>query len=110
METLKPLVESLTELIKNGTNFVSGQVPEVAQQILAYHAWQSGLGIVLGLAILLIWGTVFYFCEHPEAKGMVSLIMVPIGSLVLIANTLTFIKIQVAPKVFLLEYLKAVLK
>ena len=115
MKTLKPLINSLIKLIEKGTDFVKGQVPEVAQQILAFKKMEAIFEVVFfGLLVLaLSTGLVTSASHGCEAGVWVFLVADIIAAIVFVialyGTGTTLLQIKYAPKIFLLEYLKNLL-
>jgi hypothetical protein len=112
MKTLKPLINSLIKLIQNGVNFVKGQLPDVAVQILEFKKMEAIFELVFMtlLSTMLSVGLLVSVNNSYEVAIWVFGIGLAISSLCLVvclySCTLTLIQIKYAPKIFLLEYLK----
>lgn len=124
METLKPLVDSLINLIQNGVNFVKGQIPDVAQQILHFKAAEAWVDLFFPLIVVAVFAALVYFflkkCKeadyNSEGWGICAILTtIGLGISTIVAfvasynSIITLIEINYAPKLFLLEYLKAFL-
>lgn len=124
-KTLKPLVDSLINLIQNGVDFVKGQIPDVAQQILHFKAAEAWLDLVFPWLVVgaLVLAVKFFIARFRASERygnegwLVCLVVSSIALAIAIVvgfcasydSIVTLIKINYAPKVFLLEYLKALL-
>ena len=112
MKTLKPLIDSLVKLIQNGVNFVKGQMPDVALQILEFKKreaifeliFMTLLSAVLSVGLLASvnheWSVAIWVLGTALVVSVLCLVVCLYGS------TLTLIQIKYAPKIFLLEYLR----
>jgi hypothetical protein len=114
METLKPLVDQLIEMIKQGKDVIGGQLPDVANQILAYYAyfdrtwlWVLGVAFIL-CAVVFFLGT--FLGNDAEILAPVGFFGMGLSGLFFVIAWLDLAKIQLAPKVYLLEFLKGFLK
>lgn len=114
-EILVALLEKTIGALEKGADWLAGEVPEVLQQLLAWHFWQSiilsVICIIPVIALLCIlpksieWkdsygepttGAVFYWLFG----GFVSIL----GTVISTINMLNALKIIIAPKLYLLEY------
>lgn len=116
MEVLKPLVAELLELIKNGKDFAGSQLPDVAQQILRYERVIAYMWLAVSLAILGL--GIFFLCRAIKGSdddylpffvgGAV--FFGGMGLLLFFCNLSELVQMQVAPKLYLLTYLRDFLK
>lgn len=106
----------LLEYLNSGVAFVQEQAPDVAKQILSYGAYETslwmridfsiGMGLIV-LAILLIWTGIKAEMEGLAASALFP-IAIAIGFLIAgVSNKLDLVKIERAPKVYLLEQIAA---
>ena len=120
METMKPLIDQLVKMIQDGTNLVKDQLPEVARQILQWQTAKSIACIVLGIALLCITEYcrrlfLHWQLEKPYEEWRVAAVIVSgvggIAGLVLtIGSMFDLLQILLAPKVYLIEFLKEFMK
>ena len=120
-EALEQALLDLIAYIKQGATFVETQAPLVAQEYLRYWTIASCFGIGVGLALLGIalysrfrikrwtpedWIRYDQFCPwyFPVVIGVL------LGSSLTIYWTLELIRIKVAPRLYLLEGLKSLMK
>jgi succinate dehydrogenase hydrophobic anchor subunit len=123
-KTLKPLIDGLITLIQNGVDFVKGQIPDVAMQILRFKMAEAWLQLILSDILALLSIILFIFFakrgskNHPdedmyEALQCIFCVVSVITIVIAIINTYsglyTILEIYYAPKLFLLEYLKSFL-
>lgn len=121
MNALKPLITELVKLVKKGANLAKDELPVIAHQILKFYLWASILWFFFGVTLILLG----VFCNlqllpHMQAFRdsfsndvmdstalwfFGALIGYVSGAIFTISNALDIIKIAVAPRLFLLEYL-----
>lgn len=108
MNDLQPLIDQLVKMIKDGQDLVSGQLPEVAKQILAYSAWSAGFWMKIGIVIIIL-GLLMYAaevaCQSSGALFFVGTIVVIVGIIFIAVSYDDKKKIELAPKAYLIEYL-----
>jgi uncharacterized membrane protein len=116
------------EMIHNGVNFVSEQAPDVVKQFLTWKFWESGAWmimwfVVIGLLLYLRYRASQFSVAHKETDDLNT--NFPIGwimkwvSYIIIGFVLVFpirghalnmVKIGVAPKVYIIEYVVDLVK
>lgn len=106
--------------IGEATDFVLAQAPELIQQLLLWKATESFIEMAIGIAIA-VWTVVFvkkmvlvYKEDSPHEWGILTTMTImaaciPMGISLAIIN-LTWLKIWIAPKLFLLEYAASLIK
>jgi hypothetical protein len=124
MNVLKPLIDELVKLIKKGTNLAKGELPVIAGQILSFYFWVSAIWVVAGLILMLaglychvhaipviIEGARHSFRDDDPSVVWIfgAVIGYIVGTIVVVFNSIDIVKIKVAPRLFLLEYLKGLL-
>ena len=118
--------------VEQGAEFLAGEIPEIVEQLLIWHFVSSILTAISGVILL---GSIIYFirkqvawwdqdvdCKYRIGKekryqsssspllfANIFLIFPISYSISYISNT-TWIKIWVAPKLFLLEYAASIIK
>ena len=120
-ETLNIVNEVLLNMIDTVTtakDFLVTEIPEVVIQLLLWHGVESFLvfffGVLLVVANLFcikVWKNIFNYClEESEPHGS-PLLLVPIVIVGLMSipifhtiTNITWLKIWIAPKLYLLEY------
>lgn len=121
MNTLKPLVDQLTELIKNGTDLAKDQLPEVARQILRYETAWAVFDLISILLLIVALGFVARYCwkkaeefdDVITARVFISAIGCLVGFFLLVigmGDVRTLLKIHLAPKLFLIQYMAGLVK
>lgn len=124
MKTLKPLVDELVKIIKKGVNLAKDELPVIATQILDFYFWASFLWVVVGIILLIvglfchihaipvfIQGARYGFRDDDISCMWVigAVISYILGVVFVVTNLIDIVKIKVAPRLFLLEYLKSFL-
>ncbi len=124
METLKPLVDQLTQMIKDGYDFGKGQLPDVAKELLRYFRWVNSIqlvvmSLVFGVGLRSSW---YFFSlatkplEHYYASTndgywvgvVISAAATSVALNLLFQAFQDLLNVMIAPKVFLLEYLRSI--
>jgi hypothetical protein len=107
-EKLQVALAEIIEIAVAGKDFVLDQAPDVINQLLAWNFTLSLIWFLFGVG--LIFPTVKLFkwsiteCTNTDGISLVpSIIVVGINSVIILAN-FTWLKILIAPKVYLLEY------
>ncbi len=124
MKVLKPLVNELVNLVKKGVNLAKDELPLIAKQILAFYFWASVIWLTAG-ALLMLTGLYCHIQaipvvhegmrhgfrdDDPSAMWIVGAVVAyALGAVFIVANAIDIVKIKVAPRLFLLEYLKGFL-
>ena len=104
----------LQQKIMNLINGAEQQIPEIAQEYLAWGAMSSCIGIVISL-IMLIVGIIFIcktlplkFEKESECACIIlGCLLAVLGTLLLTINSYELIKIKTAPKVYLIDSLRS---
>jgi len=127
--TLSTIIDGAPEKGAKLVDWLYIQAPEVIQQLLAWHAVESGILALMSLALLIFaicmayFGTTRFYAWMVRERGteepmfyffivvynMIALVVASCN-LVNITNNLVWLKIWIAPKVYLLEYLSGHLK
>lgn len=127
-ELQKALVEVINKTskgVESGVEFLQRELPEVVQQILWWHAIHSAIFFVLGLMLLLYlplkcrslwqkWSAIEKENPRADVDGYVwgcaaCLAGTLLGALMVLLN-LTWLKILIAPKLYLIEYAASLVK
>ena len=111
---LEKLMDLLINGIEKGTELASGELPKLMEEILQYEFYSSLTFLSLNLFILIVIPILafLYHKKHSEDLGdgiMISLIasFILISPLIVVLkNTDNLIKIKVAPKVFVIDYIR----
>ena len=114
-EVLLKLVNKAMNGIDAAVQFSQAQIPEVIHQLLMWNAVSSIL--IQVLAILIAFTPVVVFvrkweviCDNDaEASVILNLFTVPFGAILFFTN-FDWLKIWLAPKLYLLEYAASLMK
>ena len=131
-QAISQLITMSLVSIDKGATFLSGQIPDVIQQLLLWKAWESFLhffifGVVLSIVIVYANIKQFnYWMQettdkngyklkriHEEYSPLALLNIFQIMWLLVIPNALgnlTWFQIWIAPKIYLIEYAKEFIK
>jgi hypothetical protein len=109
MEIGKELAQELITLLKSTKDFVVEQAPDIARQILAWELYTSMVwAAICVLAIVLC---VFSMCNSDDEGVIGGGFFVTLVSLICFGIQISdIIKVKVAPKIFLLDYLMGIVK
>lgn len=107
------LIEKSLKAVEAGETFLAAELPDVVNQLLLWHMVESGtyafLAIILAILALLI-DIKLYKKLKDDFDGLILYLLVGsvpriwIWLLILNMFNLTWIKIWIAPKIFLIEY------
>lgn len=120
-ETKKLLHDYLTKILEGaerGADFVMEQAPEVAKEIVAYgRAVETAYVVGFLLAVLIPiaiapWAIRKLRQIDNEAAGFAAFLMIPalLGTLSLFQCLSEFMKVWFAPRLYLIEYIKDLVK
>jgi len=127
-EALANILKKATVGIEKGVDFLNAEIPEVAEQILKWHMWESILinSIFLIIAVLVyIFAYTLYkigvdrnkvvkdgVISHGADWYLASFAFIIVASIILLSVilNLTWLKILIAPKLYLIEYAAELLK
>jgi len=115
LETANNLLIDAAAALEAGAEWMAGEIPDVIEQLLLWHAVDSVLSCLLATAILVVWLVLDVMGGRMvKAKGsgeLLFLYTVPLSvarlaPIAIICNywNLVWLKILVAPKLYLLEY------
>ena len=116
-EQIKSIALQLLEQVKQGTDFIIGQLPDAANQIIVFKFWESTFWLcfcVFLSIVFLVLGILSWKAEDNISGAMGGWAF--LGFILFIAAALTFfigvacyipemIKLKTAPKLYLIEYL-----
>ena len=124
IEIVKPLLEKGTAGLLQAADLIKAQAPELCAQILKYNFWYSIFVWGVATFALLLMSSFFIICIYRYIKdigdedvivpcmvcsGIVSLIF-GLFYFVAILDGIAFIKIWLAPKLYLIEYISSLVK
>ncbi len=115
MAQVLPILEKTKEGILKAVEIVQAEMPELIQQVLAWNFTISLIGCIVGWVIFVL-GICLFQLIHKEVKDTsdngcqaISLALLVPGLLMGVLN-LTWLKIAIAPKLFLIEYVTNLIK
>lgn len=114
-EITKQLAQEMLDILKSTKNFVLEQAPDLIRQLCVLKMWELALTAILGFVILTLtlWATVAAWKKLEDYERPLLMLMgFPgvFGAVMFCCGIMNFIKITVAPKIFLIEYLSGLLK
>lgn len=116
----KELATKLLEMLTGAQDFVLTQAPDVIQQLLVYSFWKAIVGVVIGAALLgaATWAASGIRAAYEKGKNECDPSPAFLGRVALVifggvAGSMTFLNaghsalfVALAPKLFLIEYLR----
>ena len=110
-EVTNKFMEKMLAYVNKGEVFLEGQVPKYIDELLTYNMYQSLLWVFICLCILA--GVCFICKKLWEEGGEAILILVLVAfffglttTVAMVDNLSTAIKIKVAPRVYIIDYLR----
>lgn len=112
-------VGEIIEWTKGAKDFVSEQAPELVREVLAWGFWSHaiwaiacGLGVTLFVLVAIICARAFSKTDNDDYVGgaLVGMIGALIIGVFLVCNVIDMFYVVIAPRVYLLEYLKGLVK
>ena len=119
MKTNEKIYEDVKHILDTGMAFVQDQGPDFVEQLIRYEIILSLCGLLLSLPFLfgLLWVAQYYFKKHKDTDdadyfaafgfAMISMSLPLLG---IICNTVTLLRLTVAPKVYIFEYFSGLVK
>jgi len=110
-EIITQMLQRVLDGVDTAADFAAQEVPIVVEQLLMWHMVESMLWCVAALAVLFVWVLITmksYYGENAWLKTPCGTIILGIFFLILI--DLDWLKIWIAPKLYLLEYGSALIK
>ena len=101
-------LEEIIDLVKSSKALAKEQLPEVAREIITLDTLYCILGLVVG-SLLLVAGVIALVLLPTEAKP-ISIFPLGSGGAILVGSTVTLLKVKYAPKLYLIEKLKYLIK
>lgn len=113
-----PIIENTKEGLAKAVDFLCEQSPILVKEILWWHGVQSALFCLLGLAILIILAMtrkkLWDWADEADGPSegaawmgvLVGQIMALIGGVGFVLTNFAWLKILIAPRLFLLEFMK----
>lgn len=134
-EALANLLQLAVDGVEGAVEFSKAQIPDVVEQLLMWHMLESLIVTFTPLIFVIIFGSVSLWCcnnldnfhekakkidpNHSPEKDMIPVEFVCLGAMVctaastlvfLLSMNTTWLKILVAPKLYLLEYAAELVK
>lgn len=110
-EKVSKILDLLIEGIQKGTDLAQVQLPQIAEELLKYEAWDCKLGMIYSSIVFAVIVFVMFRVylnegfDHPF-NFLAGPIILIVSSVVFCCNFSNLHKIEVAPKVYLIEYLR----
>ena len=116
-DTVDQFLSSMAETLKNAKDFALEQLPIVAQEILKFNLAMAITWMVVGLIMIVISFIFQIRVVVPTVKediDYVPMYIIPslgylAGGLLILLNVMSALKITLAPRVYLLEYMAQLL-
>ncbi len=115
-EMMESYAEKLLAALESGANWLEGEIPLLAQEVLTYYTWESIALIAAGLALAVACFWLARRAVNYEAKdrwddwvlawGGGSAIAGIMSLVFLLVGVPQFLKVTVAPRLFLIEWLR----
>lgn len=120
-DILTKFFTEIGSLLESAKDFATTEIPEVAKEVLHYHAAKDGVFLFVGLFVLILAYvldrkfTKMYADSKIDAADAMALFMVEIIAVIaaavsLIVNTLDLFEILFAPRLHLIEYFAALVR
>jgi hypothetical protein len=126
---MEKFFNTLLEMVQSGATFIQGQLPDYVNQLLLFVFWQRITGILIWTIILMVMIITLFITlklikknkikdldEKPAYVaslilcGFTALVLLMTGVLCVPEAISDLIKIKVAPKVFVVDYLREMIK
>ena len=119
-DQIKAIALKLLEQVKQGADFIIGQLPDVANQIIVYKFWESTFWLCFCVFLSLVFLVIGILCWHAEntlknAQGgwaTLGIVLFLAASFAFIFGAACYIpdmiKLKTAPKLYLIEYLSKI--
>lgn len=115
-KSLEQYAERLLEALESGADWMVGELPAIAQEVLRYHYWYYILGAIVSVVWLCIFVVTFvrahkYLSVDSDSDpGWIYAIGCIISfvflSILSSTSAVGLIKVTVAPRMFLIEWLR----
>lgn len=114
-KVLAELLEKATNGIDAAVSFSQSQLPDVIHQLLVWNAVSSALAQIVGMLIIILpivysvkkWELI---CDNDCQPFMMFHIMTLSIGLLFVADNFDWLKIWLAPKLYLIEYAASLMK
>ena len=101
----------LIEYLNSSVDFAIAQAPLVAQEIISWTLFMHKAGAALGLSILIAGAIFLYLKWNAWVKtawseaALFPMGMMLVGTIVILCNAAVIVKVTLAPRLFLLEFI-----
>jgi hypothetical protein len=117
MKQLTPILENTKDSILKAADILKEQVPQVVNEIYCWEFVVSLIGFIIGIVLLIVTylgirAAIRYYKTNNECVGPEAMLFcfpIIIG-IIFICDGISWIKILVAPKLFLIEYVSDLIK
>ena len=120
-DVLASLLEKTVGAVERGADWLAGEIPDVVNQLLAWHFWQSCIlafiFLILCVAVVIGYIKLWKLVENefdPSiiriGDGVVATMLLCFLGSSCILTALNALKIAIAPKLYLLEYASSLVK
>lgn len=112
-EVINGFVQQMSDILKNAKDFTVSQMPEVCKEILKYNFLEAVFYVAVGVLVLVLSCFVAKFINGQHKKDpdgdwqwmhSVTIVLIVVGVLFLTSNGLDIVKIELAPRLYLIEY------
>lgn len=116
-QTLVDTINTTKAGVSQGLDFAQKQIPDVIEQLLMWKFTESLISFIMGISLLLgsVWSMIYAFKKFKS--GNWDLEASPLGMILILPFLISFVyidltwlKIWIAPKLFLLEYVAKLIK
>lgn len=113
-EAVAAVLSKALEVANTTGEFVVEQAPDVVNQLVSYYTALYGAGLIAGIVLLTL--AIILFIkgwrnnEWEDVRVVLSLFLAMPGLALGIVNTLSLLKIMLAPKIWLMEYAASLIK
>lgn len=111
-ELLDKLLTDLLSIVEKGTTLVAEQLPLIAQELLQYRLCIAIVGVGIGLLFFILAALVFSKTKNVRCTDtkvgitIGAIILAVVGASIVLANGTTAIKIKIAPRLYVIDYLR----
>ena len=115
--TVNEILQRSIEAFNKGADWMAGQIPDVIEQLLMWHATKSFILFFVAFALSVAFALNikrFYRFVRAELEGAEPLVSLPVAMsmffLWLAIQELAWLQILIAPKLYILEYAAELVK
>ena len=118
---LEEVITAVISFIERSEDFVTEQTPLLVNEILTFNTYKHSIWLLSSIIMFLIGVRLLNLArresKNPEGEEIViaislfmGLILLILGMLISVDESIRIIKIHVAPRLYLLDYLRGVIK